>query len=91
MVIQTPHWGCRGASRTLPHSRVPRGPHLPQEVVLAHDVPVPNLHAQHSLSQLPFWQLELQHLIPVREPGFLNHLLGTGTVAEGCLRVPEGA
>lgn len=82
-VTQTPSmgrgWECGGGPGTLPCASVPRGPHPSQEVVLAYDVPVPHLHAQHGLPQLALRQLKLQHLVPVRETGFLNHLLGTGT------------
>lgn len=50
-------------------------PHLPQEVVLAHHVPVPDLHSDgRLLTQLLWIQLQLQGLSPVREPGLLDNL-----------------
>ncbi len=50
--------------------------HLSQEVVLAHHVPVPDLHRHAStLIILTFIQTQLQHLIPVREACLLYDLM----------------
>lgn len=50
------------------------GAHHAQEVVLAHHVPVPELHPQWGWGP---WQLrKLQHLVPVWEAGLLNGLGG---------------
>lgn len=49
--------------------------HLSQEVVLAHHVPVPDLHSDTSLlTQLLWIQLQFQGLSPVRETGLLDNL-----------------
>lgn len=54
--------------------------HLPQEIILAHHIPIPDLHSDVSINIIStFIQTQLKMFIPVREACFLDDLTQTQT------------